>query len=337
MSSAPLTHHEIVRLVEPFARQGWRVDLAACDRAARRIVFQPREHPAAVPSAPAWTATLELDAGTEGRFVLRRRLVGPEGAAAILLASGPDPGALLARIDAVPPERHFGTGPGWRIARSYDTTLPESVRAPHAAGELPLVLTQAQVQVDGLALMLVLPLPGLRGIAADLTLTPAPGPRPELPEDLLAVLGWDWARLIRSDAGWTSKLRLRGAVLRRSRTAEAALERAAAHLARVLTEPPRSFHDRHRLARWGVVARRAIPTLTALAMVVGALLLPYLTDPRKSGLWMALHYVPIGLLALSFKLQELPQFEIPPWPRRPREPRWASEPATPAEAARRVT
>ncbi len=176
-----------------------------------------------------------------------------------------------------------------------------------------------------LTLTLVVKLPGLRSVAADLTLSPAPGPRPDLPEDLLAVLGWDWARLVRGKDGWTSKLRLRGPVLRRSRTAEAALDRAGAHLARVMAEPPAAFHDRHRLARWGVVLRRGIPSLTALAMVVGALLLPRLTDPSNSGLWMALHYVPIGLLALSFSLQELAQFEIPPWPRRSRAGQWRAD------------
>ena len=38
----------------------------------------------------------------------------------------------------------------------------------------------------------------------------------------------------------------------------------------------------------------------------------------RAGLWMALHYVPIALLALSFRLQEMSQFEIPRWPRKPR-------------------
>jgi hypothetical protein len=241
---------------------------------------------------------------------------------------------LLARIDAVPPARHFSVGAAYRVARSYDTTLPEGVRADGNTGTPPLVLTRAQVQVDGLTLMLEIAMPGLRGVAADLTLSPAPGPLPDLPEDLLAVLGWDWARLIRGQTGWTTKLRLRGAVLRRSRTAEAALERAGAHLARVLAEPPANFHDRHRLARWGVVVRRGIPSLTALSMILGALLLTRLADPGNAGLFMALHYVPIGLLAISFCLQELPQFEIPPWPRRSRAPRWTAGPSAGSEAAR---
>ena len=37
------------------------------------------------------------------------------------------------------------------------------------------VLTRAQLLVEGLTLTLVIKLPGLRSVAADLTLTPAPG------------------------------------------------------------------------------------------------------------------------------------------------------------------
>ena len=95
-----------------------------------------------------------------------------------------------------------------------------------------------------------------------------------------------------------------------------------AHLAHVLNGPPGRFHDQHRLARWGVVLRCGLPTLTAVFMVLGALLLPRVSDPGNTGMWMALHYVPIGLLALAFSLQELPQFEIPPLPRRSSAPRW---------------
>jgi len=355
MTAPALTHHDIVRMVEPIARAGHRVHLAATDRASRRIVFRSRDlppQPLAPPGMPGtpmstvvaadagphpWRETLELDCRHEGRFVLQRTLVGPGGASAVLQVSGPEPGALLARIDAVAPARHFSVGAGYVVARSYDAELPGGGHAMGAGGVAPLVLTRAQLQVDGLSLVLVMKLPNLRSVAADLVLMPSPGPMPDLPEDLLAVQGWDWARLIRGSDGWTSKLRLRGRVLRRSRSAEAALEQVGAHLARVLAEPPEHFHDRHRVARWGVVARRAIPSLTIVLMVVGALLLPGLTDPQNAGLWMALHYLPIGLLAVSFSLQELAQLEIPPLPRRSRAGRWtagAAAAGTNAEVAR---
>jgi hypothetical protein len=47
-------------------------------------------------------------------------------------------------------------------------------------------------------------------------------------------------------------------------------------------------------------------------------------------LWMLLYHVPTVLVALSFCLQELPQFEIPPIPRKPSTTGW--QPAAPASS-----
>lgn len=308
MAALPaLTHHEIIGLVEPFARAGRHVDLAATDRDARRIVFKTIDRP----GEPALRETLALDCRNLSRFVLERSLAHPSGLAATLHAAGPEPAELLAQIDDIPPSQHFRAGGGFVIARSYEVWLRD------------LFLHSAELQVEGLRLALVLRLPALRSVAGEISLTVTPGHRVELPEDLLAVLGWDWARLQKKRDGWVSRLRLRGRALRRSRRAEAALDEAAPHLVRVLAESPMEFHRRHLAARWGVAARRSIPTLTALSMIGGAMLLPQLVDePRAAGYWMALHYVPIALLALSFRLQEMSQFEIPRWPRRPKVACW---------------
>ena len=352
MSLPPLTHHAIVRLVEPFARQGRLVDMAATDRTARHIHFQPRDLPADALGAPACREQLTLECVSDTFFCLRRTLTPVDWLAdgladgvaewpldrpsivppATVGASGRDPGDLLARALAVPVAQLFSAGPGWRVVRSYDTELPRGVRLARGAPRTPpLVLARAELQAGGLALALRIKLPGLRSVAADLTLTAAVGPLqqpaawpalPALPEDLLAVLGWDWARLVRDKQGWTSKLRLRGHVLRRSRTAEQALDRAGAHLAHVLGGPPGRFHTEHRLARWGVVLRRGLPSLTAVSMVLGALLLTRMDNPSHAGMLLALHYLPIALLAVAFSLQELPKFEIPPLPRRSGAARW---------------
>ena len=67
----------------------------------------------------------------------------------------------------------------------------------------------------------------VKGVSAEFELA-APGlDERALPQDLLAVLGWDWARLIRQKDGWKTKLRLRGQPDRRTRTAEQALQRLA--------------------------------------------------------------------------------------------------------------
>jgi hypothetical protein len=158
MTAPPLTHHEIVRLVEPFARQGRHVDLGASDRTARRIVFKSRELAAEPAGSPPWRESLELDCRSDSRFVLLRTVAGPGGATATLQASGPEPAELLARIDAVAPARHFSVGAGYVVARSYDTALPSGVRAPVTIGAPPLVLTRAQLQVEGLTLAFQPPL-----------------------------------------------------------------------------------------------------------------------------------------------------------------------------------
>jgi hypothetical protein len=64
-------------------------------------------------------------------------------------------------------------------------------------------------------------------------------------------------------------------------------------------------------------------------MIAGALLLTRMATTVKPGILLALHYVPIGILGMAFTLQELPRFEIPPWPRRLPSPRWR-QPETPS-------
>lgn len=312
MTAPALTHHEILELGEPFVRRGLAVDLAASDRAARRIAFKPRPC-AAIGGSQVWS----IDCRDRHRFVVERRLIHPGGLEATLQAAGPDPARLLGQVEAIAPEHHFRTGEGYAIARCHEVWSDEPAPTPAA-----LFLDHAVVQLDGLRLALRLPLPRLRSVAADITLTPTQGTRLELPEDLLAVQGWDWARLLRKPEGWASKLRLRGPALRRSRTAEAALEQVARHLAQKLAEPPARFHEQHRLARWGVVLRRSIPLLTVLGMIAGSVAMVFLADRENTGTWLALHYAPIALLAVAFSLQELPRFEIPPWPRRMLAPSW---------------
>ena len=310
MTPQPLTHHDILGLVEPFARVGRHVDLVASNRLERRLVFKPAEHAAAAPGTGPLKEVLHLDSFGTGTFRLTRTLTHPSGLQATLEALGPQPAALLAQVDAVAPQRQFRAGPGFVVARSYE--LEAAVP----------VLRRGVVQADGLSLTMTVS--AVRGVSADIVLAQsalgaapaaAPGAALALPEDLLAVLGWDWARLIRKPGNWSSKLRLRGGAAKRTRSAEAALDTAAAHLAQTLAEPPSRFHDRHLAARRGVVLRRAIPLMTPVLLVITVLSLPRF-DVESSPLWVLLYHVPTVCILLSFRLQELPQFEIPPWPRR---------------------
>lgn len=325
MANAPaLTHHEILTLVEPFTRRGRHVDLAASDRAGRKLAFKAAEIPAVADGVGTLHEVLTMDCRYTNRFVLQRTLRHASGAEATLEAVGKEPGALLAAIEAIAPAQHFRAGSGYLIARSYGFWTRED----EAIDPVPstLFLERAVAHVDGMTLTLTQSMPRFRSVAADLVLKPTAGARFNLPEDLLAVIGWDWARLVVRDDGWTSKLRLRGNALRRSRTAEREIERAASYLVAKFAEPPALFHDRHVLARWGVVFRRGIPTITAVTMIGAALALTASSEHQESaGIFMALHYVPIAILALAFSLQELPQFEIPPLPRRSKLPAWRED------------
>lgn len=333
MPAPPLTHHDILALAAPFARAGWQVDLAASQRAQRRVAFRAQER-AAAGDLPALRDSLLLESFGTGTCRLTRTLAPLDGGLrATLQVLGPDPATLLAQLLAVEAGRAFRRGPGYAIAFSYELYPPEGAPqvqsprdargspAPADAAATPVappaepVLLRGEVRLDA-GPTLQLALSAVRGVAGELTLEPGARGRPRLPHDLLAVLGWQWARLIETRDGWRSKLRLRGDLLRRSRAAEAALERAARHLATTLQEPPARFHERWRAARWGVALRRALPLLTVLSVIVIALFLPREAIKRSPALVTLVFQVPIALIALSFAVQELAQFEIPPLPRR---------------------
>jgi len=323
MAVSPLTHHEILELVAPFTRGGRRVDLAASKRSERLLVFQPLEHPEADGTL---RETLQLHSFGTGTCQLTRVLTRAAGLQAKLQVMGPDPARLLADVEAILPARQFQEGPGFIVARSY------SLEGTPAG----LILTSGEVRLADLTLaMTVSP---VRRVAAELTLTATGAANLALPEDLLAVLGWDWARLIGGKEGWKTKLRLRGTAPARTRKAEIALDRAAAHLAQTLREAPHCFHDRLRAARWGVVFRRAIPSLTFLCLLVAVASLAHRGIGRGSELWVLFFHVPTALIALSFCLQELPQYEIPPLPRRRTAPSWRADSiAHLSEPAYRIT
>lgn len=315
MDAAPLTHHEVLALAEPFARRGFAVDLAASDRLARRIAFRPREIDASPQGLGRLPDALTLERLPTGTLRLVRTLSPTQGPEATVEAMGMKSAELLDLVEAVPVTALLRHGEGFRLAR-------HQVDGPGGC-----VFARGVAQFDGLELtMTVSP---VRGVAADLRLVQTGPVAFALPEDLLAVLGWDWTRLLPERGGWRTRLRLRGGGDRRSRTGEVALDRAARHLARTLAEPPERFHQRHRGARLFAMFRRAIPLLTPVALVITVLALPRF-DVEASPLWVLMYHVPTLLIALAFLLQELPAFEIPPWPRPRRDPTWRISPSDPA-------
>lgn len=124
---------------------------------------------------------------------------------------------------------------------------------------------------------------------------------------------------------------MRGKDQARSRDAELKLERTAAHLAQTRAETPRQFHERWSARRWGVTCRRAIPLTVTVALIGLAAAVPSMGLSEDSLLRMLMFQSPPLLLGLVFCFRELPQIEIPPWPRCPMQPSWAAASA-PGEA-----
>jgi hypothetical protein len=318
----PLTHHEILGLIEPFARRGRHPDLAASDRLERRLVFKPFEHrvgasadPGGASAGQALRETLELDSLEPGHFRLTRRLSLPDGLTASLVAEGADTAALLARIESVDTQRQFRIGAGFAIAQSH---------CVDAAGGEDLRLTGCVAQAAGVNVTLKIPSYG--GVPAELTLDAPATETLNLPDDLLAVLGWDWSCLQRSGEGWKGGLALRRRESARSRHAEAQFERTIVHLARTLEEPPAQFHHRLRVARWSVMLRRAIPLLVCLAIIAAASGVSRLGLAQNSPIRMLIFNAPPLMLMLVFCLREMPRLEIPPLPRASTAPSWWSTP-----------
>lgn len=318
----PLSHHEIIGLVAPFARCGRHLDLAASDRLQRRLAFKPVEHGGDGNAAglPAFHEQLQLELPDRDSCRLTRTLTLPGGLAAVLVAEGDEPGPLLAAVQAVPPSRQLQQVAGQWVAFSH--------RVTPATGAL--VLTHAAARPAGL--LLQMKVSRVPGIAAELTLGAPAGVDFTLPEDLLAVLGLPWSRLDRAAGQWRASLQLRGDQARRTVDAELRFARSVEHLAHTLAGTPAQFHQRFLRQRWAVALRRATPALVALGLIIAALLVPRLDLGSDSVLRMLIFNSPPLLLVWMFSMREMPRLEIPPLPRRPALPGWQTpSTATPAD------
>jgi hypothetical protein len=319
MAAPPLTHHDILALVAPFVRCGRQVDLGACDRIERRVVFKPIQHAAHLPDLLQMCETVLLDKLGTDSFRLTRELLLANGLKASLDILGSEPELLLKQMEDVPHQQHFRAGDGFMMARDYAIRLTGEANADSRLNT-PLRLTEAVLQVPGLTL--TMRLPATPGISANIELSAPDNALLSLPDDLLAVLGWNWSRLVRQATGWHARLRIRGRNPLRTRRAEQALDRVAAHLARTMMDAPGHFHDQHVLARWRVALRRAIPILTPICTFAGVLVMPVFEFREHPGMWIVLSQIPTALIALSFTTQDLARFEIPPWPKRSQATSW---------------
>ena len=335
MATQPLTHHEIIGLVAPYARRGLQVDLPASPRQDRRLLFKPQTHAGLAPGGSDLSVTLQLDNPTAGRYRLTRRLALPGGLESRLEVDGAEPGALLDAAQAVPLSRQFFELQGCVVATDQHLVLRADT--PQDADLAQRVtLTHATALVGGLTLKLRVPV--VTGVPADIQLLATAGEKVELPDDLLAVLGWPWSRLQRVQQGWTGVLRLsggdelraggKGAV--RSQCAEARLRLMVEHLALTMRETPQRFHERQHRRRWGVTLRRAVPALGSVGLLLGAAAVPRIDLAEDSVLRMLIFHAPPLLLVGFFCLREMPRIEIPPRPSVANAGHWP-EPPLPTE------
>lgn len=309
MPANPLTHHELLTLVEPFAQSGWQLDLAATDRPERRLVFKPREHPSQAPLNAPFQETLVLENPESGRYRLIRTLTLDSGLDATLKIEGRDLASLLERLERIDPQVHFLVRPGVLIARSYRLIPYPGNDQGGSLGDL-LSLALATADLGGVRFTLDAGT-GAGGWPAELRLIPAPGRVFDPPEDLLAVLGWGWKPLRRIPQGWRTFLRLPKREPLRTQDCERKLVRTLDHLATALAQPPARFHARFRRARWGCVGRR----LGGILVVVGALLsgpaILYFDPPKASVLRLLAFNTPNLLLFAYFLVREMPILRLP--------------------------
>ena len=315
----PFSHHDILALVGPFTLSGRRVDLPASDRLARCLHFKPQARGEA--GGLVEQLTLE-DIGRSG-YALTRLLTRPDGTQATLLAEGPDIATLLRWVDAVPAAAHWLAGPGWSLVLHHRLNPPPRTArgagpvggAADAAAAAPeRVLTAAQGRVAGLLLQATVS--RVKNVPVDITLQTAEGAAaPVLPEDLLAVQGLDWSRLVRIGSTWRASLRVKGAGAVRSANATAHLQQGMAHLALTLGAPPAHFHPHFAAARWRVMLRRGFPLLVCLGLIGASAAVPWMGITRDSVYQMLVFNAPPILMVWLFSMRELPRIEIPPLPR----------------------
>ena len=327
MPSHPLTHHEILTLISPFTHQGYHPDLAATDRLERRLVFKQVEHAFETASDAQFSERLQLENRDGSVFRLTRALTcvlpSDEKLEAKLEMDGTDPADLLACVQSVKADRQFRFGPGFKIAKSYRLIRLAGTTRDGAPATQP-VLTKMSAHIGDLIVTATAPT-----IKADpeahIEIQPMAGEYKAVPDDLLAVLGWDWGLMQKRKDIWKSSLRLRGREPERSRRAENKLDRMVDHLVQTFTEAPAKFHERLTGARWGVAFRRAVPLLISIALIGAAAASANLPLAEDSPIRMMMMNLPGFLMVFVFCMRKLPVIEVPPLPRRLKAPAWRED------------
>ncbi len=308
----PLTHHAILGLVAPFSERGHQIDLAASDRAQRRLCFKPIQHPDLPSAGESLTETLTLDNPEPEQFRLRRLLSDDAGLSSTLEIEGSDPGELLEQIEAIEVGRQVVAVEGIHIARDY--RLQSIAASEQQPAHWRLQLEKAETRVEGVRLRLNAKTG--RKMPADVELRAEHDQRLRVPADLFAVLGWEWRPMRALGKRWRGSVRIAAAEPERTPDVEAKLAQAVRHLANTLRSDPGAFHARWQAARWRVAFQRAIPLLIGLSLLGTAPLIQLFSLEDISLVRMFIFHAPPLLMIGIFAMRELPVIEIPPMPRR---------------------
>ncbi|MEL6870535.1 MAG: hypothetical protein AAFO81_12105 [Pseudomonadota bacterium] len=303
----PLTHHEILGHVGPFAQTGRHVDLARSDRAGRLLIFKPVVH-AAIDSAVAvpLTETLQLDLSRPAARLVRTLSAG-DGLQATLDARNTDLATLLESVLGVSPATHFRVVEGLLIADSF--------RCPDDR-QRPLKLQESRARLPGIDV--VLDARTVVGEPMSVRLIPHQShPRPAFPEDVVAVLGLPFKLLQHYENHAKFLLQAPAKEPKRSMVAQARFAQVAAHLTRVLDDAPEHFHNTYRAARWRVWLRRLTPLAIAVSLVASLPLIKHYFMTENLSMNPLIFGVPNFLILVFVYLSrhEIPTIEFPPLPR----------------------
>ena len=302
----PLSHHEILPLVAPFAQRGRHLDLAKTDRLARRLVFKSIVHADPSGQGPTLTEALTLDAAEDGPSRLTRTLTDPRKLTATLYADGEDRGALLAAILDIEPHRQFRYQTATTIAFSY-RIAPGSTATD--AGPL---LTGCVARLGPVQILFDFRAVHDQWIPIRIQCEGAE--IRQLPADLLAVLGPAWHRVRFGVTDWQATMQVARDEPERTRDGERKAAETVAHLADTLARAPGEFHLRHRRARWQTVQRGVQVLLAVFAVLAGGPLL-FTLAPDGSVVQMLAYFWPVALLmVLPLFIQRLSSTTAT-WPR----------------------